>query len=299
MRAAVLLLASTAFAADSDFLGRWNLTVTGEPRARAWWLEVSTPSTGRFVGFPGGDMNPIPDLRIAGNEITFSYQKETRAIHYRARVARGVLTGAATEGSKTMTFTGKRAPEITDTDGPAWRRGKPIDLFNGRDLAGWSAAIPGKPLGWDVKNGVLVNTPAANNLVSSAKFWNFELHAEYKLREQSNSGIGLRARYEVQIQDDFGKAPESHGHGAIYSRITPASNPSRKPGEWQTLDVRLVGRTVTVKLNGVTIIHHKPIEGLTAVATDADEAAPGPITIQGDHREVEFRKLTVTPLTRQ
>ncbi|MBS1833399.1 MAG: DUF1080 domain-containing protein, partial [Acidobacteria bacterium] len=135
-----------------------------------------------------------------------------------------------------------------------------------------------------------------NNLVSDEKFWNFELHAEIQLGKDSNAGLGLRGRYEVQVLEDFGKPADTHGNGALYSRILPASNASKAPGEWQTYDIRLVGRTVTVILNGVKVIDRKEIVGLTAMAHDADEALPGPISVQGDHGAVEFRKLTVTPL---
>jgi hypothetical protein len=66
----------------------------------------------------------------------------------------------------------------------------------------------------------------------------------------------------------------------------------------QTFDIRLVGRDVTVVLNGKTIIDRQAIEGFTAVATDVEEASPGPITLQGDHGSVEFRKLVVIPLVK-
>jgi hypothetical protein len=85
----------------------------------------------------------------------------------------------------------------------------------------------------------------------------------------------------------------------LYSRIVPSENASKPAGEWQTFDIRLVGRDVTVVLNGKTIIDHKTIEGFTAVATDIDEAAPGPITLQGDHGAVEFRKIVLIPLTKK
>ena len=87
------------------------------------------------------------------------------------------------------------------------RRGPPSDLFNGKDLAGWLPMIHGKELGWSVPNGILTNSDNANNLVSERKFWNFKLHAEYRLVPGSNSGIGLRGRYEIQIDDDHGRRP--------------------------------------------------------------------------------------------
>ena len=171
-----------------------------------------------------------------------------------------------------------------------------MDLFNGKDLAGWLPMIQGKELGWSVPNGILTNSDNANNLVSERTFWNFKLHAEYRLVPGSNSGIGLRGRYEIQIADDHGRDPSVQGHGALYSRIAPRVNASKPPGEWQTLDITLVGRDVTVVLNGQTLIDKGVIEGLTAMGHDPHEDKPGPISVQGDHRKVEIRKLVVTPL---
>jgi hypothetical protein len=197
---------------------------------------------------------------------------------------------------ETLKWIGVRAPAIREKDDGSWRERAPVELFNGRDLSGWRGLIPNKELGWTVKDGAMTNVAAANNLISDQAFWNFKLHIEYRVGEHSNSGIGLRGRYEVQILEDYGKPPDSHSNGALYSRITPAVNASKPAGEWQTYDIRLVGREVTVVLNDKKIIDKQEIEGLTAIAGNADEGKPGPLILQGDHGPVEFRKVTVTPL---
>ena len=304
MRSAVLLFLFSAalVAGDADFNGRWNITVIKEPRGRAWWLEVEGAGgkgalKGRFVGAPGGNMDPITDLAIHDGELRFTFNRK-EVLTYRARLVNGHLEGAVDSPSLKRIWTGKRAPVIRDQDDGSWREGKPVSLFNGKDLTGWKPQVPGKPLGWSVTNGILGNVADANNLISERKFWNFSLHAEYRLQPHSNSGIGLRARYEVQILDDYGQPPDTHGHGAIYSRIPPAKNASKPAGAWQTMDVRLVGRTVTVVLNDVKVIDKQQIEGFSAVVVDPNEAQAGPLILQGDHRPVEFRKLVVTPLVR-
>src|SRR6185503_18242356 len=111
-------------------------------------------------------------------------------------------------------------------------------------------------------------------------FWNFELHAEFRVVKESNSGIGLRGRYEIQILDNYGRKPDEHASGALYSRIVPSVNASKPAGEWQSFDIRLVGRQLTVVVNGTKVIDKGEVEGLTAMANNADEAEPGPITIQ-------------------
>lgn len=312
---AFLLLALTV-SANEQFNGRWNIKVVNEPKQRVWWLEVAGAGTnqlhGRFVGAPGGSMDIIPEISIKNGELVFAFDRGYRvpgkqdAVKakgvYRAKVEGGKLKGRfelTGHPEASAEWVGVRAPEIKDKDDGSWKEGKPVSLFNGKDLSGWKAVVPGQELGWRVENGLLTNNAGANNLASEKKFWNFALHVEFRLGAHSNSGIGLRARYEVQIFDDYGKPPDTHGNGALYSRILPTSNASKPAGEWQTYDIRLVGRDVTVVLNGKTIIDHKTIEGFTAIATDIDEASPGPITLQGDHGAVEFRKVVLTPLTKK
>jgi hypothetical protein len=295
------LVTAACFAAADQFNGRWNLRVGDDPRGRAWWLEVTGAGTsqmkGRFVGAPGGQMDEIPVIRVDGDTLVWEFERQGRKLVYRARIENGALAGHRESGDSRGSFTGKRAPVITEKDDGKWKPGKPVELV-GNDMSGWASNVRGRQVEWDVKDGIMVNREKAADIGSTAKFWNFRLHAEFRAGKGSNSGIGLRGRYEVQIIDDFGRPPYKGGNGAVYSRIVPAANASKAPGEWQTFDITLIGRTVTVVVNGQTVIDRKEIEGPTAMSTDPDEELPGPITLQGDHGVVEFRKLTVTPLMR-
>ena len=296
-------------AADTDYNGRWNLKVANEPRTRVWWLEVEGAGTpklrGSFVGAPGGDVNTIPKIRIEKGELVWQFEKHFGGTGdqlgtYRASIADGKLVGSLhVKGleANTREFIGVRAPEIKDEEDGTWHRGKSIELFNGKDLSGFHAMVPGKEIGWQVKGGLLGNVAGANNLVTDQKFWNFEVHIVFRLGKESNSGVGLRGRYEVQILEDFGKPADIHGMGALYGRKVPTKNAGLAPGAWQSMDIRLVGRTVTVVVNDERVIERYVIPGLTAIANDADEDQPGHIAIQGDHGAIEFRRITVTPLT--
>ncbi len=309
----LLWLALPVFGGDEQFNGRWDITVPGEQRIRAWWLEVSGAGgpalKGKFVGAPGGQMDVIEDLAVQNGELRFSFlrrwrgrdptQPPSRGV-YTARLVNDQLQGLfSVERQPPVKWFGQRAPIITDQDDGSWREARPLALFNGKDLSGWLPVIPGRELGWAVKDGILTTPGGANNLASQQKFWNFLLHVEYRVHKGSNSGIGLRGRYEVQIMEDYGQPLSTHSNGSIYSRIIPAVNAGKPPGEWQTYDVRLVGRQVTVVLNGVKIIDRQEIEGLTAIATDPSEGQPGPITLQGDHGLVEFRNIVLTPLEKR
>jgi hypothetical protein len=309
--AAILLFAAVLSSAPGDFNGRWDITVDEQNRRRAWWLEVTGAGTsnlaGSFIGAPGGGLDQLTDLRIVNDELTFSFTRayryggadsKPRKGTYRSRVVNGKLHGTLElEGeSQAIRFTGVRAPKFERVDVSKLRPGKPIELFNGKNLSGWRPLHPDRKVEWQVVDGVTKNVPGAVDLVTEQKFWNFKLHAEYRVGPKSNSGIGLRARYEVQILEDHGRPVSLHGNGALYSRILPSVNASKPANEWQTFDITLVGNHVTVVLNGTTIINDKEIDGLTAVAVDPNEGEPGPIIIQGDHGAVEFRKLTLTPL---
>lgn len=305
--AALVLFQMTPLFANPKFNGRWDITVTNEPRRRAWWLEVegagSAQPKGKFISAYAGDLNVIEEISIQGDQLTFGFNVKNRGhLVYKAKLVGGQLQGTfEVEGNEKsrMTWTGVRAPVIKDKDDGKWKPGVPVELFNGKDMTGWEAAVPGRDLGWKVENGLLKNVAGANNIVSTQKFWNYDLHVEVKLGPHSNSGIALRGRYEIQILDDFGKPQDSHSNGALYSRVAPAMNASKPAGEWQTYDIRIVGRQVTVVLNGKKILDKVEAEGLTAAAIDAHEGLPGPIFLQGDHGAVEFRKITITPLVRK
>lgn len=310
----LLLLAIGAFADDAAFNGRWNIK-THDSRIRAWWLEVAGAGTGelkgKFVGAPGGDCDVIRDLAIRDGELSFSFMrgyvrvpgddKARQKGIYRARLADGKLDGSfAVEGHDKPAFkwTGTPAAVITDKDDGTWVEAKPVKLFNGKNLKGWTPVEKDRELAWTVKNGILTNMAGAPNIVSVRKFWNFKVHMEFRIPAGSNSGLGLRGRYEVQIAESTGRPVGTHMMGALYSRIAPSVNASKPAGEWQTYDVTLIGRDVTVVLNGTKVIDKQLVEGPTAIVGDTDESTPGPIFVQGDHREVEIRSLVVTPLVK-
>ena len=297
---------------DQQFNGRWDINVNGLPSPRAWWLEVSGAGTntlkGKFVGAPIGQLDDIPKLSISDGELRFALegrfhqQRTAEKGLYWARLEDGKLKGTfEIEGdpSSYLEWTGIRAPAIPDKDDGTWKKGDPVVLFDGHDLNGWQAASPGHPSGWIVKDGVLTNTVNAINLVSEKKLFNFSIDAEFRILPRSNSGIALRGRYELQLLDDFDKPASNHGSGSILGRLAPSLNAAYPAGEWQTIAIRLIGRQVTEIFNGIRVMDRLNIDGPTAIALDANESDPGPILLQGDRGQVEFRKLVVYPLIKQ
>jgi hypothetical protein len=122
------------------------------------------------------------------------------------------------------------------------------------------------------------------------------LHIEYNCPFKGNSGIYLRGRYEVQVEyEPVDENDKFHGIGAVYGMIAPAVDLPRKPGEWETFDITLVGRHVTVVRNGVKTIDNQEIPGITGGALDSNEGEPGPFYLQGDHTGgMMYRNITVS-----
>jgi hypothetical protein len=182
---------------------------------------------------------------------------------------------------------------LTAAGASARQRDRWISLFNGKDLTGWRLRDANAHNGWSVENGLLVNKPPSTDLISDQKFQDYDIHYEYMYPAGSNSGVYLRGRYEIQIQDDYGKAPESHINGAIYGLVTPSSNPTKPAGQWQTVNARIQGDRVSVELNGVKIITDAPLAHPTGGALDNQVSEPGPIMLQGDHGPISFRNVRV------
>jgi hypothetical protein len=205
-----------------------------------------------------------------------------------------VLRGETTnDQGKKIQLEGHRAPALVRDFQPKW--GDPIELFNGKDLSGWKKRNPNSQNGWAVQDGLLTNAKPGNDLISEREFTDFKLRAVFRYPKGSNSGIYLRGRYEAQIEDDYGREPDSHYIGGIYGFLTPRVNAAKPAGEWQTMELTLVGRVVTIVLNGEPVIERQAIPGITGGALDSDEAKPGPLMIQGDHGQVQFKQLTLTP----
>ena len=216
--------------------------------------------------------------------------------HFEARLEGAGLRGEVRYADGTVhRFEGRRAPDLPAAATVQW--GEPQTLFDGTSLAGWSLRDPKAKMGWAVVDGTLaVVEPKGNaDLVVERKFQDLKLHLEFNLEPKSNSGVYLRGRYEIQILDDATKATEAHGCGAVHSRIAPRLDATRPAGEWQSFDLTLVGRRLTVVLNGKTVIENALVDGITGGAMSPFEGEPGPLMLQGDHGKVRFRKIVVTP----
>ena len=281
-----------------DLIGRWDLTIDFNDTEWPSWLEVrkSGRSTlvGRFV-FAFGSARPISEIKFENGKFRFSippqWEPGSMNMDFSGEVVDGNIKGTMvyTDGN-VYKWKGEPAPSLEYSVEPKW--GDPIELINGKDITGW---YPTGKNQWVVENGILKSPQSGSNLVTDQKFNDFKLSVEFKYPEGSNSGIYLRGRYEVQIIDSKGEEPSDILFGGIYGFLTPNQMAAKDPNEWQTFDITLIGRRVTVIANDIPIIVDQIIPGITGGALNSKEGMPGPIFIQGDHGPIEIRKMTLTP----
>lgn len=282
------------------FLGRWDLTLKAPDREYPSWLELredhgvlQAEMVGRW-----GNARPLPKVAIVNGKLTFVSPKEEEGSQTDL-VFQGTLQGNRLTGTlngpdgKTWEWVGERAPSLQRNHPPTW--GKPMALFNGKDLSGWRMQ-PHSEKVWKVEDGALISPGNGPELINDSKFEDFKLHVEFNCGPTANSGVYLRGRYEVQIETDSIEEPPSHHMGAIYGFLAPQPEQPRRPDVWQTYDITLVGRRVTVVQNGQTIIDNQEIPGITGGALDSHEGLPGPIYLQGSEKgHVAFRSVVITP----
>jgi len=310
--ACVVFFTCGAFARNSEassttknslqpYLGRWDLTLKAPDREYPSWLELREEDGQLRAEMVSrwGNARALPKAHVEDGTLTFVSPKEEED-RKDDMVFEGKLVGTILKGTTTgpdgtpWTWTGRRAPALKRNHLPKW--GKPVRLFNGKDLAGWRPDKPNPSAAWKVENGTLVSPGHGPELINDAKFEDFKLHVEFNCGPDSNSGIYLRGRYEVQIETESMQEPPSHHTGGIYGFLAPHPELPRKADEWQSFDITLLGRMVTIVQNGQTIIDHQEIPGITGGALDSHEGLPGPIYLQGSEKgHVAFRNIVITP----
>ena len=185
------------------------------------------------------------------------------------------------------------------------------------------------------QNNLLILSPGTGILVSQAKegthsqdllfnatHGDVDLELDYMMAKNSNSGIYLQGRYEIQLRDSWSVINSKAGdNGGIYERwnedkpegqkgyegYAPRQNASRAPGLWQHIKISFQAprfnasgqkfenaRVLQVTLNGVIIQDNVELSGPTRGALQNNEVESGPLRFQGDHGTVAFRNIRLT-----
>lgn len=284
-----------------DIIGRWDLTVEKDGKQVPSWLEVKLSGFSTLVGYyvaDAGSARPVSHIKFENGKFSFEvptqWEDGTGFIKVEGSLEGGKLKGKiiSNKGNE-YTYEGEKAPYLVRT--AEGKLGTPIELFNGKDLTGWKTSSDDNQ--WEVKDGILINKKAGANLISDQTFEDFKLEVEFKYAKDGNSGIYLRGRYEVQIEDSpLDRHPGSLYFSGVYGFLTPSEIVTNGPDQWNKYEITLKGRMVTVVANGKTVISNQEIPGITGGALNSKEGEPGPIYLQGDHTGVEFRKIKITPI---
>ncbi len=165
-----------------------------------------------------------------------------------------------------------------------------ISLFDGETLFGWQ---PTSEVDWHVADGEIRATQGPIGLLATTtQFADFELHVEFKATETSNSGVFLRTSlnptdpatdcYELNI------APKSNDFptGSFVAR-KKSSTANAKANQWHAYDITALGNTITVQLNGKTIIEY----------VDPQPRLCGHIGLQLNQGPIAFRNIRLKPLS--
>jgi hypothetical protein len=311
----------------SEFIGQWTIDIED---GSVGWLEVRQEENylDADVLWGGGSVLPVSDVFLAADRVLMVQRSDNviRKLDENKNPVRtqivtswmeinkagdkisGILLSPRRNGLSvdTTLFKGTKLPPVPPApDMASIKFGKPVSLFNGKDLTGWKLINEKQVNGFKVVDGALVNDPVQTegsphisygNLRTVDEFEDFNLKLEVNVPAGNNSGVYLRGMYEIQVVDSYKKELDPHNMGAVYSRIKPASAAEKPAGEWQTLDITLCQRHATVILNGVKIIDNQPIYGPTGGAIKSDVFSPGPIYLQGDHGKVSYRNILLTPI---
>ncbi len=234
-------------------------------------------------------------------------------------------------------------------------------LFNGKDFSGWKPRNPASKKTWVVCDDVRIDptNPArlipvgkggaagavmlcgddgrGSDLMTVEHLDDYELHLEFNVPKGSNSGVYNRGLFEIQVFDSYGVPRLGfHDCGSLYERAYPRENFAKPPGQWQSFDITMKGKRLSLSWNGHPVYHDMDIrrgetdraafdrliqanasqppelrvklreeggkyvgefgEGGTRAGLEGPDR-PGPILLQGDHGPVAYRNLRIRPIT--
>ena len=296
-----------------SLIGSWagDLPLDTMPATSMTFSRGDNGDVKAYVLWRWGSPEWCSDVVVEGDSFSFRHPYGQL---YRGKVSGDTMTAEIAPCDKSTgrrngewaKFAAKRLPEIEPARTADAKFGEPIDLLKD-GLGGWETMNPKAKFGWCYKDGVLSNKlglrpdgrwagGGANLKTKRADFFDFALSYDVRVPKGSNSGVYLRGRYECQVVDSYGKPVDRHNMVAYYGRVAPSVAAEKEPGEWQHVDVTLYRRHITVVLNGVTIIDNAPVTGVTGGALDSNEFVPGPIYLQGDHSDADFRNMILRPV---
>ena len=286
----------------ATFLGTWFLDFKD---GYGGWLEITRNKEGLAANLMWrvGSAKPVGKVALVDDSLILTRNGRSRKTTYIATVKDGTIT--ITSDANEETAQGRRCPPMPPRpDLSNVQFDKPIKLFNGENLSGWQLQPKDARNGWRVERGEMVNeTPKSDfsaygefgNLRTTRTFGDCKVHIEFNIGKNRNSGVYVRGLYEAQVVDRDSRMQGISGPGAIFGRIAPVTNAGLPGGQWQTYDITLVDRHMTVRLNGKLVIDNQPVMGATGGALFGNVMRDGPLYLQGDHTSVRYRNVLLSP----
>lgn len=296
------------------FVGEWGFDF---PDGYGGWLKVHKDDDGKLAAqvlWRVGSARPAQQVELKDGRLHLTYKRNKRGtVGYVVAFTHATRTGELDRDRITLMrlnadneatpVIGRRLPPMPPKpDLSKVKFGTPKQLFNGKDLHGWFLQPETVKNGWSVQNGELTNTTPKTdfsaygdhgNLRTALTFGDCKLHIEFNVAKNCNSGIYVRGLYEAQVVDRDSRMQGIAGVGAVFGRVAPLKNAGKAGGEWQTYDITLVDRHMTVVLNGEKVIDNQPVAGCTGGALFGDVTRKGPLYLQGDHTSVKYRNIVI------
>ncbi len=247
---------------------------------------------------------------------TCSFPKRASWLCFSAILIAWIATPNITRGQEQARF--QMVPETLSTDDPSW-----VPLFNGRDFTGWHGRPTVDPRKWSttsetdkakwdqeieqhwkVDGDEIVNDGQGAYLTTNAEFGDFELRLEYKIVAGCDSGIYLRGIPQVQIWDPDAANNRPNGNekgsGGLWNNPAgwagkdPLVRADRPVGEWNTMQIRLIGERCWVWLNDQPVVIDARLHDYFAKGMPLVQR--GPIQLQTHGAEIRFRNVSIAEI---
>lgn len=230
-----------------------------------------------------------PDM---GGEIVASALKKAQEVYaelaksdadagYAVDEIKGLLAKLPAEGFVPASL----APEAWKAvagDPNARRAMKPKALAKAQQEA--DAAVAGT---WNAADGVLTGATGTPTLGSAKEYENFCLIVEWKT--DGEAGLGIRSIPQIALG---GRNAGALTGNMLHENTAPAA--ANRPGEWNTMEVRVVNDRVTVVLNGITTCNNVILEN--TCNREIPAYTEGQILLVGGTAPVSFREMYVREL---
>lgn len=203
----------------------------------------------------------------------------------------------------------KRVPVGTPTAAPSgagW-----VDLLDGGHAGQWKNVTDDQGDIFEIQEGqfhVRGQKPTRYIAYMGERYSDFEMHVEFKVSKEANSGVFFRTDpanpvqggFEIQVLDDAGEAPNRNGSGSLYDVATPMFNMALPRGEWNSYDITCLGSNVVVVMNGWKVVDldlSKMVMPIGKFDTPlAELPKEGHVLLQDHGGEVWFRHLMIRKL---